>query len=155
MKKLTLILAITLVSINSKAQGEIINYNEITINNIIRAGQDKSILYQTLGQPVSNESYYYEIEDKNGELLKYNGILFYILENKIESFEISGSQYSFTSNNLRIGDDITKLISIYPKSYENRKSSNVIGINIIDYDMYIIVKFNSNYKIELIALRSY
>lgn len=154
MKKLLLILSIILISFNCKAQDDIINYNNITINNIILAGQDKSILYQTLGQPVSNESYFFEIENKQGELIKYNGILFYTIDNRIVSFEITGSQYSFTSHNIRVGDNISKLKSIYPKSYENKRS-NAIGINIVDYDMFIIVEFNSSNIINLIALGSY
>ena len=71
------------------------------------------------------------------------------------SFEITGSQYSFTSHNIKVGDNISKLMSIYPKSYGNRRSSNTIGINIVDYDNFIIIEFNSSNIINLIALGSY
>ena len=55
------------------------------------------------------------------------------MQNVIESFEISNSNYSFKTHNIRVGNSIDSLEYVYPFSYKN-KGANFLTINIDEYD---------------------
>jgi len=153
MKKIILIIYLTLVSANCKAQNNTIHSSEITINGTQFFGKEVSLVTQHFGQPNSVEDYYFEMDDVMSQKYNYNGIIFTAINNRTYSFEITGSNYTFTSNNIKVGDNISTLQSIYPLSYTN-KTNNNLTIRFNDIDRFIIIFFSSN-QITKIRLGSY
>jgi hypothetical protein len=93
------------------------------------------------------------MEEVNSKKYNYNGILFYVINNKIDSFEITNNNYSFTSNNLKIGNSISIIQTIYPLSFTNKKN-NGITLPFNNIDKFIIISYNNN-LIEKIAVYDY
>ena len=74
-------------------------------------------MIQDFDQPNTIEDYYYEIEDVMSKKYIYNDILFYIIDDTVDSFEITGGNYLFTNNNIKIGDNIQNLNSFLPYKF--------------------------------------
>ncbi|WP_144439129.1 hypothetical protein [Lutibacter profundi] len=143
------------MSFTCKAQDNTINYNELTINDINFLGNNVSLVIQHLGQPNTIEEYYFEMQDVMSQKYKYNDIIFTVINNRTYSFEIIGSNYTFTSNNINVGDNINKLQPIYPLSFTS-KSSDALSLDFVDMDRFIIISFNSiNNIIDKIETYSY
>jgi len=151
--KLNLIIIALVIGSFSSAQYNVITSNELTINGTQFFGEDVSVVIQHLGQPNTIEDYYFEIDDVMSQNYNYNGVLFTVISNRTYSFEITGSNYAFTSNNIKVGDNINTLQPIYPLSYANR-SHNSLVIQFSDLDRYVLIFFNSN-QITEIRLESY
>jgi hypothetical protein len=155
MKKIILIICLITISISCKAQDNTIHSSEIIINGTQFFGNNVSLVIQHFGQPNTIEDYYFEMQDVMTKKYRYNGILFTVISNQVYSFEITGSNYAFTSNNVKIGNNILTLQSIYPLSFIN-KSSDALSLGFSDIDRYIIISYNSNNNlIDKIALYSY
>jgi hypothetical protein len=155
MKKIILIICLITISISCKAQDNTIHSNEITINGTQFFGNDVSLVTQYFGLPDSEEDYYYEMQEVMSRKYIYNGILFYIVNSKVDSFEITGSNYAFTSNNIKVGDNISTIQSIYPLSYANKKSNGLM-LPFEDMDLFFVISFNNSTNlIDKIALYSY
>jgi len=154
MKKIILILSVIVISYSCKAQKNTINSSESTINGINFLGNSVSLVTQHLGQPNTIEDYFFEMDDVMSQKYNYNGILFYIVNSKVDSFEITGNNYAFTSNNIKVGDNISTLQSIYPLSFAN-KGTDWLGLPFDDIDMYTTFFFNINNQITMIRLGSY
>ena len=142
MKKLILIICLTAISICCKAQNAI-HSSEITINGIQFFGNNVSLVTQHFGQPNSIEDYFFEMDDVMSQKYIYNGILFYIVNSKVNSFEITGNNYAFTSNNIKVGNNINSLQSIYPNSFSNKKSDALI-IRFNNIDRFICLLYTSD-----------
>ncbi len=153
MKKVILIIYLTLVSANCKAQNNTIHSSEITINGTQFFGKEASLVTQHFGQPYSIKDYYFEMDDVMSQKYNYYGIIFTVINNRTYSFEITGSNYTFTNNNIKVGDNISTLQSIYPLSYAN-KTNNSLTIRFNDIDRFIIIFFSSK-QITKIRLGSY
>ena len=155
MKKIILIFSLLIISYSCKAQDRnTINSNELTINGVNYLGVNISLLTQNLGQPFTIEDYYFEMDDVMSKKYNYKGILFYIVNNKVNSFEITGSSYSFTNHNIKIGGNIETLKTIFPLSYKN-VVKNGLTLPLSDIDEFIVISYNDNLIIEKIALYSY
>lgn len=155
MKKVILIIYLTIVSANCKAQNNTIHSSEITINGTQFFGKEASLVTQHFGQPNTIEDYYFEMDDVMSQKYKYNGVLFYTVNSKVDSFEITGSNYTFTSNNIKVGDNTSTLQSIYPLSYAN-KNNGRLALPFEDMDLFIVISFNnSTGLINKIAIHSY
>jgi hypothetical protein len=154
MKKIFLItFLIAFAFLSCKAQKNTITSSEPTINGISFLGNNVSLLTQHLGLPISIEDYYFEMNDVNSKKYNYNGILFYVINNKIDSFEITNNSYSFTSNNIKIGNNIAVLQAIYPLSFANKKN-NGITLPFSNIDKFIIISYKND-LIEKIAVHDY
>jgi len=86
MKKLILIFSILTANYSCKAQSDVIKYNNVTINSVNYLGKNVSLVTQNFGLPNSIEDYYFEMQDVMTKKYKYNGILFYIVNNNVDSF---------------------------------------------------------------------
>ena len=84
---------------------------------------------------------------------KYNGINFTIKENTVSTFRITSNKFNLTKHNIKIGDNISILKSIYPLSYEN-KINDGITLVLDDMDMFLVISYNNNI-IDKIALYTY
>lgn len=155
MKKIILIFSLLTISYSCKAQDRnTINSNELTINGVNYLGENVSLVTQNLGQPFTIEDYYFEMDDVMSKKYNYKGILFYIVNNKVNSFEITGNGYSFTNHNIKVGNNIETLSPIYPLSFTNKRSDS-LGLLFDDMDYYITIFFNTNSQITMIRMGSF
>lgn len=154
MKKIILILSLITINFGCIAQNNTINSNELTINGINFLWKNINLVPQHFGQPNLIEDYYYEMDDIMSQKYIYYGIVFYAVDGKIDSFEITKSDYYLTTHNIKVGDDISILQVPFPKSYRN-KASNSLTIRFLDEDRYLILFFNNNNEITLMRLGSY
>ncbi len=145
MKNLLLITILTLISFNCKAQNTI-DSNELTVNGIIVIGKNKSILATNFGQPINIEKSFSEMDNEDMYIYKYDGIVFYVLKDLIDDYEITNNKHSFTKNSIKIGDNIDSLKIVFPLSYE-KKGIDFLSLDLTDYDKYISVYFNVTTKI--------
>lgn len=153
MKKIIIIILFT-ISFNCKSQN-IVDVNTLTLNNIEFLGKSKSFLFSNLGQPMDFEIIESEMHNKKMYIYKFNGANFIIIDDIVDSFEINNSNFSFTSNNIKVGDNIDTLNSVYTLSFDN-KSSKHLSIQIMDTDMYVSFHYNSiNNLITLIRIGTY
>jgi len=63
MKKTILIFSFIALSFSCKAQNDVINYNNVTINGVNYLGESVSLVTQNFGQPNTIENYYFEMQD--------------------------------------------------------------------------------------------
>ena len=154
MKRIILIFSLFVISYSCKAQKNTINSSESTINGIDFLGNNVALVIQHLGQPNTIEDYFFEMDDVMSQKYNYNGLLFYIVNSKVVSFEITANNYAFTSNNIKVGDNISTLQSIYPLSFAT-KGTDWLGLPFDDIDMFSTIFFNSNNHITKIRLGSY
>lgn len=109
-------------------------YLKINGHNIYR--QDKSVLITAFGQPLTIEPYLNEIEETGGNKYVYDGLVAYVINNRVQSIDITKNTYSVTSNNISIGMNLNSLQSLYPLSYAAKDSYGMF-INIKDYTSYL------------------
>lgn len=100
--------------LNCTAQDNFLPYEDLTINNITIRGENSAFIIANFGSPNTIEDYFFEMEDVEGKKYTYDGILIYFIADKAISFEINNNFYSFTPNNINIGDAISTLESVYP-----------------------------------------
>ncbi|RSK41775.1 hypothetical protein [Mangrovimonas spongiae] len=141
-------------AISCKAQNNSISKNQATINDHIVFKASSNFLIENFGQPESIESYFFETEDSSGEIYHYLGASFYLLDDKIDSFEIDSNLYNFTSNSISVGDSIDSIQNIYPFSYSNRENGEII-ITFTDADYFISIHYDANDFIHKINLNVY
>jgi len=154
MKNIILLITLTIASLNCKAQNTI-KANELTINGHVIIGKNKSMLISNFGTPLEIEKGYSEMDEVDMYIYKYNGAVFYVMKNLIDSFSIIGSEYSLTKHDIKIGDNIEKLKDIFPLSYE-KKNKTHISLHIEDYDKYLsFTNDNKTKKINRIRIGSY
>jgi hypothetical protein len=154
MKNIILLITLTIASLNCKAQNTI-KANELTINGHVIIGKNKSMLISNFGQPLEIEKDYNEMDEVDMYIYKYDGAVFYVMKNLIDSFSIIGSEYSFTKHDIKIGDNIQKLKYIFPLSFKE-KSETYMSIHIEKYDVYVGFYIdNKTKKIKRIRIGSY
>lgn len=77
---------------------------------------------------------------------KYNGLTVYVINNFVDSFILTDSVFSLSSNNIKIGNNISSIKNIFPNSYSYRKS-DYLKLDIKDSDMFLTIEFNQISKI--------
>jgi hypothetical protein len=139
MKKITF-LVIVLISFNCKSQ-DIIEINKLTVNGVNILGKDKSLLISNLGEP--SEIIYSDSEMDEEDMYEYRylGLKIYVINNFVESFEITKNNYLLTINNIRIGSNISSIKNIYPNNYKFR-NSDYLKLDIEDSDMFLTIEFS-------------
>jgi hypothetical protein len=154
MKNIILLITLTIASVSCKAQNTI-NRDEITINGHVIIGENKSVLISNFGQPLEIEKGYSEMDEVDMYIYKYDGAVFYVMKNLIDSFSIIGSEYSLTKHDIKIGDNIEKLKDIFPLSYEKKNKTN-LSLSIINPDYkFFGFSFNEDNKIKSMSVGSY
>jgi hypothetical protein len=154
MKNIILLITLTIASLSCKAQNTI-NRDEITINGHVIIGENKSVLISNFGQPLEIEKGYSEMDEVDMYIYKYDGAVFYVMKNLIDSFSIIGSEYSLTKHDIKIGDNIEKLKDIFPLSYEKKNKTN-LSLSIINPDYkFFGFSFNEDNKIKSMSVGSY
>ncbi|WP_296623391.1 hypothetical protein [Marivirga sp.] len=125
-------------------------------SNVFKIGDSKNAILSSLGQPDSDEYFYFEMSAKEGRLLKYsqNRILlkqdkFYTLTIKDGSIEIGRSE-----NYFKVGDTVDKLYNAFPEFSSKPVSNGYINIPLrsIDYDMEctrLIITLQNNQIVKI------
>lgn len=136
------------VYIGSAQQQEQLYPSDLTINGILFSINSKtnvvSLILKTFGKPDKIENYLFEMENIIGKKYSYkNGLVLYLINNTLESFEIIGKSYTFTSKNIKTGNPISSLKTIFPLSYSNRKNATMI-LNYENCDCRFLVEYNKN-----------
>jgi hypothetical protein len=145
MKKIFLIIVFTIITISCKAQNTI-NSDELTVNGIIVMGQNKSVLTSSFGQPLLIEKDFSEIDNVDMYIYKYNGVVFYVINDLIDDYEITNNNYNFTKHNIKIGNNVSSLQNVFSLSY-NKKSNEHISLWIKEHDKYVSIHFDKVSKI--------
>jgi hypothetical protein len=158
MKNIILLITLTIASLSCKAQNTI-NRDEITINGHVIIGENKSVLISNFGTPLEIEKGYSEMDEVDMYIYKYNGAVFYVMKNLIDSFSITSTRnnstkYSLTKHDIKIGDNTEKLKDIFPLSYKKKRKTH-ISLHIEDYDKYLGFSINKDNKIKSIRVGSY
>jgi hypothetical protein len=141
MKKSILIITFLVSILTCKGQTNTIDSNELTINNLEMFGKDKSFLIQNLSNPISITQEYFEIQELYADVYTYDGILFYLVDNYIDTFKISNNKFSFTNFKIKVGDNISNLKNYYPISFNSRKD-NAIVLSLTDIDASVVIEYN-------------
>ncbi len=123
MKKIIIILTL-IISFSCKSQN-VVDSNTLTINGVNILGKDKSILISNFGQPNNIEKSVSEMDEKDMYYYKYNGTKFVVIDNIIDTFQISNSNFLFTSNKIKVGNNINTLKDIFPISYNEIGSKHL------------------------------
>ena len=137
----------------STAQSNVINIEDCTINGHVLLGKSSSTLTKIFGTPKSIQDFYFEMDGVMSKKYIFNGIQFYVINDKIYSFEISSNNYLVSKNNIRIGNHIRQVNSYYPISYANRKNSG-IKLEIDGLDRFVIISYQNDI-IDKISIYSY
>ncbi|VAW28020.1 hypothetical protein MNBD_BACTEROID07-391 [hydrothermal vent metagenome] len=164
MKKIIYFALIFFIGINASwAQGSqyadnLIDFNDVTINNIPVLQLDKASLIQHFGQPLSVSPYFNEMGNVYGDDYDYNGVEFYVERDVVMTFVVTGKQYSITPYDIKVGDNIDKLKPYLPQSFKNMKGDSkgyVVGVDIKETDRYLYIQTDPNYVITKISVISY
>ncbi len=131
-----------------------INFSNQTINGQFFLGKGKSVLTQNFGEPQSISKEYWETEHDTAVMYHYKGVVFYVVKNLVYSFTINSARYSFSHYNIKVGENIDKLKTLFPTSYKNRKGNSII-LNIKGNDCYVQIDADSNNIITKIDMGDY
>ncbi|MAZ27760.1 MAG: hypothetical protein CL868_11885 [Cytophagaceae bacterium] len=107
--------------------------------------------------PLNTETEYWEIYDKNVEVLIYDGAKFYFDNNKLVSFDLTKSNYHLKLNqqNIEVGDSINTLQLNFPNSYAYRSNGGfAIDIDSGDFS-FLYLNYNLSGIITKIEHRFY
>ncbi len=115
----------------------------LTINEKKYIGESESYLIKSLGKPNSKENYFFEMDDQHAVKYKYNGIVFYVIEGIINSFEITSNSFEFINPDIKIGSSVNMLKKHYPLSFNNRSTRQEgIILTLTDIDKFVVFEWN-------------
>lgn len=129
--KIYIILALCFFVSNGLSAQDKLEQTKFKISNSLIIGSSKSSVISTLGAPDQTSSEYWEISDKTVEKIRYNLSLLYFYQDKLERFDINDSQVILYYNGVqvRVGNLISSISSLFPNSYARRTYNN--GANVI------------------------
>jgi len=156
MKNAIFIIAILFFNLkNCVAQHNSITSSEATINDNIVFKETSLSLIGKFGPPINIEDYFFEMENLDGQIYHYPGLSFFIINSKVDGFEITSNQYNFSNHDINVGDNINTIQPLFPSSYENKMEDEII-ITLSNADYYIIIKYDNLINIILsISLNVY
>jgi hypothetical protein len=140
MKKIIFVV-IVLISFNCKSQ-DIIEMSKLTVNGVNILGKDKSLLISNFGQPSEIISSYSEMDEEHMSEYRYLGLIVYVINNFVDSFVVTNSVYLLSTNNIKIGNNISSIKNIFPNSYRSR-NRDYLKLDIKDSDMFLTIEFNT------------
>ncbi|MGB3464946.1 MAG: hypothetical protein WBA74_06745, partial [Cyclobacteriaceae bacterium] len=137
-----------------RATVEGINYLELQIkksaSDAVQIKNSSSYLIGKFGTPSTNNSYYFEMDEKNGSLLQYNNNDFYIMEDQFYSLDIKTNEFYVGLNGryITVGDNINMVVAMYGNAFDF-KTSSAIYIPLLYNDQgidgaYLIIFFDEN-----------
>ena len=156
MKKILFLTAFFFVNCFAVAQKtNSINSSLLTINEKKYLGENEAFLINSLGNPISKENYFFEMDDQYAVKYKYNGIVFYVSEGVINSFEITSNSFTFIKHDIKIGSSIEVLKKYFPLSFNNRSTRQEgIILTLTDIDKFVVFEW-SYWKVSKISVLDY
>ena len=130
-----------------------INANSINLNRIN--------LVSNLNLINTGEIYLDELANEETEIYIKNNSNpdfqsnFYFKDDRLYGFNLLDNQFYLNSPNLKVGNNISTINSVYPLSYSNKYSQNNLGFMIVDLKMednsfsdeMIVINYNLNTKL--------
>jgi hypothetical protein len=161
MKKILFIIFILSIKIN--AQNNIINYDDLKINTTSLETLSKNSILSSLG--FSSNATNYVSEMTNESFLKYSlNNNFILFENeKMVGFSLDDATFYFINPNIKVGNNINSIATIYPLSFNNRELINNLGFIIINLslgdnspsDEFVVINYDTSGVIRSIHLGEY
>lgn len=111
---------------------------------------NRTDLLQKFGLPLEQLIMYSEIDETNMDHLVYNGLEVWFINDKLESLSVNSANYCLTflnGNIFKVGDDVSSIINIYPKSWLNKRDGQVfVGLkdHIGSVDMNLLFEYDTN-----------
>lgn len=148
MRKIVVVVFVLLGFCCKAQEFNVLNPADVIINGVnfrIGSGEnDIPLILKTFGKPDRIEDYFFEMDNVKGKKYSYNnGLVLFCVHNSLESFEITGKNYSFTSKNIKVGDAIADLEMIFPLSFA-AKSDTVLKINYKNWDTAVLIGYNED-----------
>ena len=158
MKTILFLISFFIVTLSANSQAlDMVFPEELLVNNSFNYQTSKSQIISAMGDPASVTTEYWEMDEEDVEKLNYPGAVFYLKNNTMESFCLTGPEQSLKLNItvLKTGNNISSLQSAFPASYNNRGRDG-LSINIAPGDYkFILVYFDSGNIITKIEQRYY
>lgn len=146
-KTITILVLFTINSLFS--QNNFILNNELKISNF-SLELPKNVLLINFGIIDAPTNYYNELT--NETYLEYSAMnnSFFFQGNSLIDFYLRNNHFYFMSPNIRVGNDISSISSLFPTSYNNREEIDNLGFIIIDIklnngnysDVFIVINYN-------------
>ena len=102
MKKTLLFQLLIFSTLIINAQNTLISKDEITINGIKMFDLTFDALIENFGEPQSIEDFFFEMSNKSGKKIIFDGLLIYLIDGKVKSFEITLPRYALTTHEIRV-----------------------------------------------------
>ena len=125
-----------LLSQSILAQKNTIAKSEITINGNAVIDKTESQIKNMFGDPIETSKVYWEMSEEFATYYIYSGMIIQFFNGGVDRFEINDSIWSITVHGVEVGDGITSLSSVFPKSYQN-KFNNGLSVDIDESDKFI------------------
>ena len=142
--KVTLVYFLLISSLNAFGQNrDYGNFDDFKINNVIDLRATEAEIVNSFG-PYSTgkqRKEYWEMDDKwvTGRTYSGKGV-FWVIDGAMESFEITGTGFSlyYQNHEIKIGDHINTLSTIFPLSYANIVTNNSDNYNYLSIGLKLI-----------------
>lgn len=148
MKKIFLTVFVLITFCCKAQQYDALKQTDLTINGVSflinSRANDIPLILKTFGNPTGIEDYFFETNNVMGKKYIYNnGLVLYVVNNSLESFEITGNSYLFSPKKIKVGDTISSLQTKFPNSYKSRNNL-VLKLNYSNWDDSFLIEYNTN-----------
>jgi hypothetical protein len=141
------------------ATGEPIEMNNLIIQNgskTISFGETESSIRSKLGAPDSQPSFHYEMISKTGSIMKYGSNDLYILDGKLETFNLYDNSFivGLEGNFIKVGDNTSVLSSFYSNANIFKRSDlsayyiDLKENGILQEGDCLVIQYDSNNRIN-------
>lgn len=164
MKRYFSIFLILFLTFNANAQKkviisevDIINQKDFTINGYLLISDKKLDVSKVFGKPDNVKDLYLEMSEIMAkDYIFKDGIEITLANNKLKYFNITSDKYGFSVYDIKVGDSIDGLKSIFPNSYLNIKGNAMaLYLSFADYKYVQFVFNKSTRKIISIGFYSF
>ena len=148
---------VLLFAVPAAAQNTLISKEEVTINGIKLFDLNMKTLIEAFGEPTSIEDYFFEMNNRQGKKILYEGLLIYVMDDEVKSIELTSQRYTFLKEEIRVFQSFYQFDEYFPESYANKKEGS-LSLTLKEYDKYItfhLGKGQQNNRIVLIRMGDY
>lgn len=154
MIKLLFLNVLFFISFSCTAQYDSIHSSLLKVNEKIYLGKSESFLLNSLGTPSSKKDFFFEMDNTKGVIYTYNGIIFNIINEKINSFEITNDSFTVINPEIKIGSSLETLKKYFPNSYKVSTHKDGLTVTFSDIDKFIVFEWGYS-KINKISVYDY
>ena len=140
-----------LFAVPTAAQNTLISKEEVIINGVKLFDLTTDTLLETFGKPTSIEDYFFEMNNKQGKKILYEGLLIYVMDDEVKSFELTSQRYTFLKEEIRVFQSFYRFDEYFPESYANKKEGS-LSLTLKEYDKYITFHLGKGQQSNSIVL---